>query len=156
MRTFKEPLGHFQPNLALSILGWRWFKFFSNEGSCPSLSECNYKIVKMHWQFQNFLLKNFWTNYIQTWHKVYRSEVYLFFFKLRVQFFFKKCGDNCKNSKIIDHFEKIYHIITARKFYKLNVCKICVKSLPFYSVLEDNYFSWLLNLSQVDVTNLMN
>ena len=33
---------------------------------------------------------------------------------------------------------------------------ICVKSLPFYSVLEDNYFSWLLNLSQVNVSNLMN
>ena len=25
-------------------------------------------------------------------------------------------------------------------------CKICVKSLPFYSELEDYYFSWLLNL----------
>ena len=28
--------------------------------------------------------------------------------------------------------------------------------MPFYSVLEDNNFSWLLNLSEVDVTNLMN
>ena len=28
--------------------------------------------------------------------------------------------------------------------------------MPFYSVLEVDYFSWLLNLSQVDVTNLMN
>ena len=58
-----------------------------------------------------------------------------------------------QNSKISDQFEKIYHIIIVRKYYKLNVCKICVKSLPFYSVLEDNYFSWLLNLSQVDVTH---
>ena len=28
--------------------------------------------------------------------------------------------------------------------------------VALYSVLEDNYFSWLVNLSQVDVRNLMN
>ena len=60
-------------------------------------------------------------------------------------------GDNCKIVKSVTTSKKLYHIRTARKFYKLSV-----KSLPFYSVLEDNYFSWLLNLSQVDVTNLMN
>ena len=58
------------------------------------------------------------------------------------KFFFKKCGDCCK----------IVESVTTSKQIK---CKIFVKSLPFYTVSEDNYFSWLLKLSQADVTNLM-
>ena len=59
------------------------------------------------------------------------------------------------NRKISDHFEK--KLLHKNRWEMLQIkCKICAKSLPFYSVLEYNYFSWLLNLSQVDVTNLKN
>ena len=76
LRTFKkfsspEPLDQFQPNVAQSILGWRWFNFFLNEGSCPSQSGDNCKIVKIHyWKlFLKFLLQNYWDIFNQTWCK---------------------------------------------------------------------------------------
>ena len=48
-----EPLDHFQPNLAQSILGVKMIKnFFLNEGSRPSQSGDNCKKVTIHyWNF---------------------------------------------------------------------------------------------------------
>ena len=45
-----EPLGHFQPNLAQSILGCMGFQVCSNEGPCPFSRGDNYEIVKIHWR----------------------------------------------------------------------------------------------------------
>ena len=42
-----ERMGHFQRNLAQSILGWRGFKF---EGPCPILRGDKRDIKKIHWQ----------------------------------------------------------------------------------------------------------
>ena len=44
-----EPLSHFQPNLAQSIIKWRWFNFFSKERSSTSEIGVKCKIVNIHY-----------------------------------------------------------------------------------------------------------
>ena len=71
-RSSPEPLGQFQPNLAQSICGWRWFKFVQMKGFVNFQGEkiTDNEIAKIHWQnFKNLLLKSYWGNFIQTVRK---------------------------------------------------------------------------------------
>ena len=62
----QEPLGQFQPNLALSILGLRGFKFVQMKGPAFFQGEM---IKKRENNLKNLLLQNHWANFNQTWQK---------------------------------------------------------------------------------------
>ena len=75
LSSSQEPLGQFQPNLAQSILVQRGFKFIRMKGHAIFQGRIITNLQKYIDEIlKNYLLKNHWAKFKQTWHKASLGE----------------------------------------------------------------------------------